>query len=70
MKGGRIVFAAFGSSLPVLLDRLMEVNYKEDLPNYTIIALPFGIEPFKKPSAQNLLSTYQIYASIFRPVTE
>jgi len=66
---GRIIFFVFGSAVPVVLDRLLEVNKTPgSLSSVYVVALPCGIKPFTTDvSAKQLLDTYRAYASLFAP---
>lgn len=70
--GGRIIFMAFGSAVPVIIDRLTEVNYRFDLSKVTILALPYTTEKLveAKTKADKYIDAYKLYASLFMPILE
>ena len=70
--GGRIIFMAFGSAVPVLIDRLTEVNYRFDLSKVTLLALPFPTDRLaaQDTKAEDYINAYKQYASLFTPILE
>jgi len=72
-RQSRSVYITFGSAVPVVLDRLMEVNTNaQQLSNVIVLALPHGTEPFNSPTAtpQALAQLYRFYSSLFKPLTD
>jgi hypothetical protein len=69
---GRIILIAFGSSVPVVMDRLSEVNYRFDLSKVTLLALPFPTDRLKAADtkAEDYVAAYKLYASLFTPILE
>jgi len=68
----RIVFIAFGSSVPIVMDRLSEVNYRFDLSKVTLLALPYptGRLTATDTKAEDYIAAYKLYASLFAPILE
>lgn len=69
---GRTVLIAFGSAVPIVMDRLSEVNYRFDLSKVTLLALPYPTDRLKavdtKP--EDYIAAYKLYASLFTPIAE
>eukprot|EP01124_Arcella_intermedia_P022076 TRINITY_DN3209_c0_g1_i1.p1 TRINITY_DN3209_c0_g1~~TRINITY_DN3209_c0_g1_i1.p1 ORF type:complete len:450 (+),score=149.82 TRINITY_DN3209_c0_g1_i1:57-1352(+) len=64
----RTIFLAFGSAVPVVLDRLLEVNTAPNsLSSVYLISLPFGVKSFSEATPKLLLETYKAYSSLFLP---
>lgn len=72
-RQSRSIYVTFGSAVPVVLDRLMEVNANVgQLAHVTVIALPYGTEVFNSPTItpQLLAQLYRFYSTLFKPLTE
>lgn len=70
--GGRIIFMAFGSAVPVLIDRLTEVNYRFNLSKVTLLALPFPTDRLAATDTkpEDYIHAYEQYAALFNPILE
>jgi len=64
----RSLFFVFGSAVPIVLERIMEINSQEELSKCYVYAFPFDVQAFKKPSQRSLENLYRFYASLFQPV--
>jgi hypothetical protein len=72
-RPSRSIYLTFGSAVPIVLDRLMEVNANAgQLSNVTVVALPYGTESFNSPTitSQTLAQLYRFYSTLFKPLTD
>jgi hypothetical protein len=72
-RPSRSIYLTFGSAVPIVLDRLMEVNANAgQLSNVTVVALPYGTESFNSPTItpQTLAQLYRFYSTLFKPLTD
>lgn len=70
--GGRIIFIVFGSAVPIVIERLTEVNYRFDLTKVTILALPYSSDRLASTDSkpEDYVAAWKLYASLFTPILE
>jgi hypothetical protein len=69
---GRIVLVVFGSAVPIVIDRLSEVNYRFDLSKVTLLALPYPTDRLTAADTnpEDYIAAYKFYASLFTPILD
>jgi len=67
---GRLIFFVCGSALPIVIDRLCEVNLRANIAKILVVALPFGVEQLEGGKPDTFISLYKTFASLFKPVSE
>lgn len=68
----RIILMVFGSAVPIVIDRLSEVNYRFDLSKVTLLCLPYPNDRLKAADTkpEDYVNAYKNYAALFTPILE